>query len=201
MNIHQEIRPAHWIVERRTVSSPLSSSPPPPRPACTICYSPSPLLSLFYAGGRPRHSDTSAHYRRESAARQAGTQAGGRTDGGLWSDVPVFVGTRRTGWWICLFYGFGSGSRITSHGTKPAFFHVIRRFVSPGVLTPEETEAAGGARLTDGRHEYTRVPDQHPYTIDANKTACGCKCESRILGCCNVARCKRIRGKDALLHA
>lgn len=63
----------------------ISSPPPPPpphRPARTICYIYSPLRSLFYAGGRPRHSDTSAHNgRRESEARQVGRQAGGRADG------------------------------------------------------------------------------------------------------------------------
>lgn len=57
------------------------------------------------------------------------------------------------------------GARITSHGTKPAFFHVIRRFVSPGVLTPVRggkkkrgKREHGGAHLTDERQEYTRVP-------------------------------------------
>lgn len=59
----------------------------------------------------------------------------------------------------------GGGARITSHGTKPAFFHVIRRFVSPGVLTPVRggkkkrgKREHGGAHLTDERQEYTRVP-------------------------------------------
>lgn len=101
-------------------------------------FQPSPLLSLFL---RKRTSATQRHQcALQARERRHGRQTVGvpeRRRGG----VSVFVGNRRTGWWICVFCGFGSGARITSHGTKPAFFHVIQRFVSPGVLTPVETEA------------------------------------------------------------
>lgn len=147
---------------------------PPPRPCLhyMLHFQPSPLAFL-----RKRTSTAQRHkcalQARENEARQADgrrRRVPERRRGG----VSVFVGHRRTGWWICLFCGFGSGARITSHGTKPAFFHVIHRFVSPGVLTPVErgeTEATGGAQLTERRHEYTRVSVHQLYRVDANKTA------------------------------
>lgn len=98
-----------------------------PLPALYFTF-PAPLPSLFYAGGRPRHSDTSAHYRRR---RRHGWRTDGRRCVGLcWTPGGLDCG-------FVYSLDFGSGARITSHGTKkPAFFHVIRRFVSPGVLTP-----------------------------------------------------------------
>lgn len=98
---------------------------------------------------------------RTTGERERG--AARRTDGrtaGTGATCQPFVGNRRTGWWICLFCGFGSGARITSHGTKPAFFHVIHRFVSPGVLTPEET---GKRRLLEERSWQTGDMNIHAF--------------------------------------
>lgn len=94
-----------------------------------------PSFSSLYASGRPRRSDTSAHYRRRAREGAAAAGTGATTCLSL-------LGTPRTGWWICLSYGFGSGARISSHGTKKtAFFRAIRGFVSPGVLTKRRRSA------------------------------------------------------------
>lgn len=103
---------------------------PTHRPARTICYISSPLLSLF--------TQADVH----STATQV-RATGERTKHGVYrgDDAAVCPSlfakpVDHIGLWISLFFGLGSAARITSHGTKPAFFRAIRRSVSPGVLTP-----------------------------------------------------------------
>lgn len=110
-------------------------------------------------------------------------------------------------------------------GQNPPSFHVIQRFVSPGVLTPAERErgggererggAVGGAQLTDRRHEYTRVSVRQLYRVDAHTTPrrrsrggagviCGARCSSSGSSSgssSSVGLCTESRGEDALLFA
>lgn len=81
-------------------------------------FQPSPLALRKRTSTAQRHKCALQAAERARHGRQADGRRRRRVPVRRRGGLSVFVGNRGTGWWICLFKGFGSGARITSHGTK-----------------------------------------------------------------------------------